>query len=73
MNGILLSRARLESSLRAVYLNGINCRPAMKPLAPAPSIGSAPLPKGGRFLNHGHTGLSASSSAWLWLRCCGGD
>jgi hypothetical protein len=31
----------------------INCRPTLKPLTPASSTSSAPLPKGGSFLNHG--------------------
>jgi hypothetical protein len=38
---------------RAVDLDWINRRPAMEPLAPAPGVVCAPLPKGGSFLNHG--------------------
>src|SRR5262249_2994074 len=37
---------------RAVDLNGVNCRPAMEPLAPTSGISGAPLLKGGSFLNH---------------------
>src|SRR5262249_17456695 len=32
--------------------NGVNCRPAMEPLAPTSGIGGAPLSKGVSFLNH---------------------
>jgi hypothetical protein len=37
---------------RAVDLDRINCRPTLEPPTPASSISSAPLPKGGSFLNH---------------------
>ena len=37
---------------RGVDLNGINCRPAVEPLAPTSGISGASLPIGGSFLNH---------------------
>src|SRR5262249_21011034 len=46
------AKALHQIKRRAVDLNGKNARPAIEPLAPASGIGSAPLPKGGRFLNH---------------------
>jgi hypothetical protein len=41
---------------RAVDLNRINRRPAMQSLAPTSGVSGAPLPKGGSFLNHVHSG-----------------
>jgi len=42
----------LTSSLIAAVLDRINSRPAMEPLTPSSRISGAPLPKGGRFLDH---------------------
>jgi len=41
---------------RTVDLDRINRRPAMEPLAPTSGISGAPLPEGGSFLNHAHSG-----------------
>src|SRR5262245_50754182 len=64
--GLEPAEALHQIERRAIDLNRINCRPTLEPRAPASSISSAPLPKGGSFLNHGP---SRSASVWASPYC----